>query len=184
MKKKTSVYIFFPILLLVLFSAYYWNFSSGYEQKQAAKAAEVKRVHDEKVVEDNRLRLKAINDALAVQDRRKAERKAKAERLKKEQEEMANAVVARDHANSEATRFREKYERLVKDVQTEKDEIERITHDKGELQTQLDFLKILTAKAEGNVQSLATVLNQIAAADTAYASAAKAAAAAAAKAKQ
>jgi hypothetical protein len=184
MKKKTSVYIFFPVLLLVLFSAYYWNFSSSYDQKVAAKAAEVKRVHDEKVAEDNRLRLKAINDALVVQEHRKEERKAKAERIKKEKEDMANAVVARDHARSEANRFREKYDRLVKDVQTEKDEIERITHDKGELQTQLDFLKILTAKAEGNVQSLATVLNQVAASDAAYAAAAKAAAAAAAKAKQ
>jgi hypothetical protein len=178
MKKKTSVYIFFPAILLVIFAAYYWNFSTGFEEKVAAKERAQKAEREAKKLEEDRLRLKAINDANAVSEKRKAERQAKAERLKREQDEQANMVVARDHARSEANRFREKDERLQKDVQTEKEEIDRIQHDKQELQAKLDFQKLLADKVEANVQSLTTVLNQIAAADKAFEAAAKAAAAA------
>jgi hypothetical protein len=181
MKKKSSIYVFFPALLLVLFAGYYWSFSSGYEQKQEAKAAAVRKAKQDKLTEDNRLRLQAVNDAIASQKRRAAEREAKAARLQKEKEELQAAIDARDHARVEANKFRDKYEHLTKDVQAEKEAIAKIKEDKENLTAELDFLQVLTAKTTSNVDTLSTVLNKIAAADAAYEAAAKAAAAAAAK---
>jgi hypothetical protein len=34
--KKNKIYIIAPIVVLVVFGAYYWNFSSQYEAQQAA----------------------------------------------------------------------------------------------------------------------------------------------------
>jgi len=181
MKKKSSLYLLFPIVLLVLFGAYYWNFSAGYEEKQEARAAQIRKQHEDKIAEDNRLRLKAVNDALAAQKKRKEEREAKAAKEKQEAEELQNALLARDHAQLVSSQLRDKYDRLVREIQNEKSVVEKIEKDKEVQVGDLDFLQIETAKSDSNVQSLSIVLNQVAAADAAYAAAATAAAAAAQK---
>jgi len=181
MKKKSSFYFLVPLLFLILFGAYYWNFTAGYEQKQEARAAQIKKQHDDKVAEDNRLRLKAVNDALASQAKRKAEREAKAAKEKQETEELQNLLLARDHADYQSGQLREKYDRLVREIQNEKTVVEKNEKDREVDVGNLDFLQIQATKAQSNVESLTIVLNQITAADAAYAAAASAAAAAAAK---
>jgi len=181
MKKKSSLYLILPIVFLVLFGAYYWNFSAGYEEKQEARAAQIRKQHEDKIAEDNRLRLKAVNDALAAQKKRKEEREAKAAKEKQEAEDLQNAILARDHAQLESAQLREKYDRLVREMQNEKSEVAKIAQDKEVQVGDLDFLQIETTKSQSNVQSLSIVLSQIATADAAYAAAASAAAAAAQK---
>ncbi len=175
MKKKKSVYFFLPIVLLVLFAAYYWNFRAGYEAKQEARAAQIKRVHDEKVAKDNDLRRKAVEDAVAAEKKRAAERQAKAEKDRQDREDLDNARDARDIAISQVNKLRDKYNNLVKLVKDTGDDIAKVDADKTIQIGTLDFLQIDTAKAESNVQSLTDVLNQISAADAAYEAAAAAA---------
>jgi len=171
MKKKNSLYLLVPIVLLVLFGAYYWNFSASYEQKQEERAAQIRKQRADKIDEDNRLRLKAVNDALAAQKKRKEEREAKAAKEKQEAQDLQNAILARDHAQLQSSQLRDKYDRLTRDIRTEKSEIEKIEKDKEVQVGDLDFLQIQKSKSESNVESLSTVLTQIAAADAAYAAA-------------
>jgi dTMP kinase len=180
MKKKTSLYIFVPLIALVLFFAYYWNFNSGYEQALADRAAAHKRQVDANLKQQNDLRLKAVNDAIAAQAKRKAEKEAKDARNRQEADDHNKAVQARDKAHADALSLSDKVDRLTGQVKAEKDDLARVEQDKKSLVAQLDFLEIDVKKANANQEALANVLKEISAADAAAAAAARAAAAAAA----
>jgi len=180
MKKKTSLYIFVPLIALVLFFAYYWNFNSGYEQELADHAAAQKSKVEAGLKLQNDLRLKAVNDAIADQAKRKAAREAKEARDRQEKDDHDQAVQARDKAHAEAISLSDKVDRLSGEVKAEKDDLARVEQDKKSLVAQLDFLEIDVKKANANQEALANVLKEISAADAAAAAAARAAAAAAA----
>ena len=183
MKKKSALYIFVPIIALVLFFAYYWNFSSHYEQVQADRVTAQKRQVEANRLEQDKLRLKAVNDAIAAQAKRKAEREAKDAKDRQDADDRNNALQARDKAHAEALSLRDKVATLTSQVKAEKDELARVDQDKKSMVAELDFLEIDVKKANDNQEHLANVLKLIAAADAANAAAARAAAAAAAAAK-
>ena len=184
MKKKISVYLFVPVIALVLFFAYYWNFSSHYEQNLDDRAAVHKRQIDASLAAQNELRLKAVNDAIAAQAKRKATRDAKDAKDRQDVDDRNNALQARDKAHADALGLRDKVATLASQVKAEKDELARIEQDKKSKVAELDFLEIDLKKTVANQEHLADVLKQISAADAAAAAAARAAAAAAAAAAQ
>src|ERR1039458_9086797 len=68
--KRTKVYFLVPIVALVLFYAYYWNFMSDYDAKQAAAAAIVKAKRIERLNVEAQMREKAIQEAIEEQKKR------------------------------------------------------------------------------------------------------------------
>jgi len=179
--KKNKIYIIAPVLVLVLFGAYYWNFSSQYEAKQAAIVAAAK----EKKLETLKLaaasRAAAIHDALEAQKQRKAERAAREEKERKQKDDRENARLESEKADQEAQKLSRQADKLSKDVATAKDEIARIQADEKTSVGQLEFLKEYIAEATANQAKLADVIAKIEAADAAIAKNAAIAAAAAAK---
>lgn len=181
--KKSKIYFIAPIIVLAAFYAYYWNFSSQYEAKQAAALQVEKDRKLEKLKAEAESREHAIQDAIDAQKQRKAERIAREEKERKQKDDKENATLEREKADQEAQKLQRQVDKLDKDVAAEKEEITKIQDEQKGYVEEVAFLKDYTAEAIANQSRLADVLTKIKAADLAAEKAA-AAAAAAAKAKQ
>jgi hypothetical protein len=176
MKKKSLLYFLIPVVAVLFFIPIYWNYLSHYDEREADRQATILEGKKEEIAEQDRMRQKAVQDALDAQEKRKKE-KAEREALEaKRTEEREDALQARLKAASESRRLEEKVDSLKNDVKVEEDEIAKIQADESALRVEQGFLEQTTQKAQQNVQSLTQVLEKIAAADEA-AEAARAAAA-------
>ena len=181
MKSRKYIYIIPPVIGLVAFVAFFWNWNQGYVKLLEERAAAAERVKEDELRAQNKLRERAIQEAIATQERRKRERLEKEAADRKRLEDRQSAYQVRDKAENDEIRLKEKVDRLAKEVETAKDQIAKIEFDMEDLRGEAVFLQQFTEKAQENVRSLTTVLDKIASADAAAAAAAKAAAAAAAK---
>jgi len=179
--KKTYLYFLVPLVAMIVFSVYYWNFTANYDQIQAAKEAEVQKSQQAQREEEARQRQKAVDDAYAQGLKRKADREAKLAREQKEEDDKTNATEANQKIHREVGRLRDKVESLTRLVKENQDDLDKFTSDKEQLETQRASIVALVPVAEANTKSLSEVIGKIAAADDAAAKAAAAAAAAAAK---
>lgn len=179
--KKSKIYFIAPLIAIAIFYAYYWNFSSDYDAKQAVIAAQVKAAKNEKLKQEAQLREKAIEDALESQKARKAERIARDAKERQQKDDMENATLTRDKAYQEAEKLQRQVEKLTLEVKTAKDEIAKIEADEKKAVEEEGFLKTYVTKADENKDRLMAVLTKIEAADAAATKAAQMAAAAAAK---
>jgi fused signal recognition particle receptor len=176
--KKSYFYFIVPLVLTALFGTYYWHYSAGYEQRIAMAEKARKDELDRKRNEEAKQKEKAIQDAIALSDKRKKE---KAERDAKEAQEAAEreqAIQRRNKAQQDARKFADQVKRLQKEVNENKEEITKIEQDKKDLLQEQGFLKEYVKQAEANTQALTGVLEKIDAADRARAEADRAAAAA------
>jgi len=179
--KKNYVYFLAPLIGLIIFAAVYWNFSKGIAAREAARVAAEKQKKEDKLRAQAKANEQAIREAVASQERRKAERLAKEAKEKKDHDDRQAAVEARDKANRDQEKLAKQVTRLETEVQTEKDAIAKLESDKKKLTDEQVFLRIYVKQAEDNVRSLTQILDKIAAADVARAAADAAAAAAAKK---
>ena len=180
MKKKNLVYFLVPVVGLVIFALFYWNYSSQFAARDAAQKAKVKAEKDAKLEKEAKDREKAIKEALAAQERRKAEKAAKDAKEKADREARELAIEARDKANRDQVRLSQQIEGLQRDVKNEQEAIAKIEDRKKSAVEDEAFLKKYVKQAQANSAKLHDVLDEIAKADAARA-AAEAAAAKAAK---
>ncbi len=169
--KKTYVYFLVPIVGLIVFSAIYWNFSTGYEAALARKAQIVREEKVQKLREEERNRKKAIDDAIAAQQRRKAEKAAKDAKDRADADYRQSLYDARNKANRDQAKVSQQVERLQRDVKAEKDAIAKLEDSRKNAVEEQKFLKIYVQQAEANTRSLTEVLDKITAADAARATA-------------
>jgi len=179
--KRTKVYFLVPIVALVLFYAYYWNFMSDYDAKQAAAAAVVKAKRIERLNVEAQMREKAIQEAIDEQKIRKQQKIDRDALERKQKDDKENAILIRDKADQDAQKLGRQVDRLQIEVKTAKEEIERIETENKRALEQEAFLKTYVTAAVENRDKLTQVLTKIDAAEKAAAKAALEAAAAAAK---
>jgi colicin import membrane protein len=175
--KKKRIYIIAPILMLVLFGGYYWNFRSQYEAHQAEIVAAQKAKKAEKLRQDEAARDIAMADALAAQKQRKAERAAREALDEKMRNDKENAVLDSEKAAQESQKLERQADKLTKDVADNEKDIAALQEDDTKQVAQIAFLGDYVKKAQENRASLAAVLTKIQAADDALAHAAALAAA-------
>ncbi|MBL9208398.1 MAG: hypothetical protein JNN01_25165 [Opitutaceae bacterium] len=176
-----KAYFIAPLLGLLIFGGFYWNFAEGYAEKEKAKQALVKKEKDEKIRLENEGRKKAVEDAIKLQEQRKKEKVEKDEKDRLEKEARQAAIDARDKSYRDKEKLEKQVDRLNKEILAEKDLIAKVEETKKIARDEEVFLRKYVKEAENNVKELATVIEKIDAADKARA-AAEAAAAAAAKA--
>ena len=179
--KKSLVYFLGPIAGLIIFGAIYWNFSSGYEAKEAAKTLAVKQEKEAKLLKQAKDNEEAIKEANIAQEHRKAERAIKEAKDKADHDARQAAVDAKEKAYRDQDKYAKQVERLERDIKSEKEAIAKLEEDKKKSADELAFLRIYVRQADENVKSLKLVLDKISAADAASRAAAAAAAAEAAK---
>jgi colicin import membrane protein len=169
--KKTYVYFLVPIIGVIAFGAVYWNFSEGYEAKLAAKAAQVREEKAEKLRIEAKNREQAIKDALAAQDRRRAEKADREAKEKADAEARQLAIEARDKANRDQAKLAQQVTALEKDIKNEKEIIAKLEEERRNAVQEHAFLQQYVKQAEANAKSLTEVIDRITAADTARAAA-------------
>lgn len=179
--KKTKIYVIAPLVFLIAFGAYYWNFSSKYEAQQAAVVAHERQRRLDKLKAEAEVREHAIHDAIEAQKVRKAERAAREENERQQKDNMQNAKLESEKAIEESEKLSRQAEKLTKDVAAAKEEIVKLETDQKKSLEEIEFLKRYTAAAVSNQSKLAAVMTKIEDADAAAAKAAALAAAAAAK---
>lgn len=183
-KKKNYVYFVVPLLGLIVFAAFYWNFDSQYEAQQAQVIATAKKAAKDKVDAANRDRQKAFDEATAANDRRKKEKEAKEKADAEKADARDAALQDRNKALRDASNLTQKIDRLTKEVEATKKEVSAVEEDKKKAVAEQAFLKTYVKQAQDNAKSLESVLQKIKEADDAAVAAAKAAAEAAKAAKK
>jgi hypothetical protein len=175
-----KAYVIFPVVALLIFFGFWWNFHSTHQAVLAEKAKQVrlaKEAKDRKAAED---RITAIKDALLAQEKRKKEREAKEIKEKADREARELAIDNRNKADQDVRKLSKQKDGLINDVKSEKEALAKLDEQKRKALDEQAFLKEYVRKADVNAKGLNDVLDKIAAADAARA-AAEAAAAAAAK---
>ena len=169
--KKKYAYIVVPLILLVIFSAVYWNFSKGLAAREAKRVAEAEQKKKDKLRDQAQKNEQAIREALASQEKRKAERAAKDAKDKKDHDDRQAAVEARDKANRDQLKLNQQVERLENEIKAEKDAIAKLQIEKKKAADEQAFLVGYVKQADENARLLSQVLDKIATADAARAAA-------------
>lgn len=174
-----KIYYIGPIAALAVFAAYTWQFDKGYQEREAAKAAEVKMVREAKLKSEADARKKAIDEAVAAQKKIKKERADKeAEEARKKEQRIA-ALDAREKNSREQDKLAKTVERLKREIKTEQDAIAKLEVSIKAANTEKDYQNQFVTKAKQNVAALEQVLTKIDSAEAARTAAAAAAAQAA-----
>jgi len=181
--KKSYVYFVAPIVaLLVFFFGFYWNAHRDFEAREEAKVKESRDIKQGKLEKEAKDREIAVKSALEMQEKRKADKKARDEKDSHDKEEREKARQARDKAGRDSEKIEQQVRRLAKEIDAEKKQLAEIQAERKQTTDEHTFLKEYVKKAETNSKNLQGVLERIAAADKAAEDAARAAAQAAANA--
>jgi colicin import membrane protein len=179
-KKKNYIYFAAPLVGLLVFTGIYVKYSDSHQARVEASAAAMRKAREDKIVQENILKKKAVEDALAAQEVRKKAKADKEARDLEERDRRERAALAMANARDTATRKLAEVKRLEKQLDDTKREIEKLEQEKKAHMDEQVFIRQYVQKAEANQKALAVVLQKIEAADQAAAEAARAAAAAAA----
>jgi colicin import membrane protein len=176
-----KIYVLVPLICVLIFGGFYWNFEKGYEARIEAKRHDDEVKLKAKQAADTAAREKAFKDAIDAAARRKKEREDK-DRIEEEKKKARlDAEDHRQHVFDDRNRLRDQVKRLHSEVDAVKAEIAKLEDEKTNYNKELAFLREYVKKAEANQKYYYDLLDRIAAADDAAAKA-KAAAEAAAKA--
>jgi hypothetical protein len=176
-RKKTYAYFLVPIIGLGIFIFFYRNFSAEYDLKEAQAAQVIRAEKAAKIEKENQDRLAAVAAAKEDIAKRQAERDRRDAEEARKADFRRTQYQARDKALRESNDFRERAEKLQKDVDDVKDAIHKIQEDEAVLTREKQDVEEVTQKAEANRRALAAVLEKIDAADKAAKAAAEYAAA-------
>ena len=163
--KKKYVYFIVPLLGLAIFSAYYWNFSKGYDAEQDRKAAVKAAAILQKATEQEQARLKAAQDAIAVQEKRKKEKEEQKAIELARTKALQDAAQDRDRAQSLNNENHRQVYKLEGEVKALKEEIEKLDRKEKENEAEKAFVNQYIVKAQANLTSLTAVVDKIIKAD-------------------
>ena len=171
-----KVYLIIPLVGLLIFGGFYYNFTSQYETKAKEAAAKVEQDKKDRAARDVLNREAAIKAAIETQAKRKIERE------KKEAAEEAKRVARQEAEDQrlrifdERNKLRDQVARLKKDLEEVKVATSKVTEEKKRHIDEEAFLKTYVVQAEANVKYYYNLLDKIDVAEKARAEAAAAAA--------
>ena len=176
-----KAYLIIPLIGLLIFGGFYYQFDKGYEAKELAIKVRAQEEKKAKVLQQNADRDAAVKAAVEAQAVRKKEReeKERADEAKKLAKQQAEDF--RQKTFDDRNKFRDQVFRLKKELAEVKDAATKITVEKDNNVKEEAFLKNYVKQADANVKYYYDLLEKIAAADKAAADAAAAAAAASKK---
>jgi hypothetical protein len=173
-----KAYIFGPLIGVLIFAFFYWNFTKEFAVKEQQKVADAKAAREASLKKEAADRKVAIDAALVLQAQRKKDKSEREAKDVADKEYRLKITDDRDRAFREQERLSKQAERLAKEVDTEKAAIAEIEKQKAFAVGEEGFLRQYVGQADANAKSLEGVLKAIQDADNARVAAAAAAAAA------
>ncbi len=172
-----KAYIISPLVALLIFGAFYWNFKKGYDLKQRQTLIQQEEEQKARIEKELATRKKAIEDAIVAADKRKAEREAKEKKDAAEKAAFDALVDKRNNTFDDVNkRLRPQLDRLHSDADGLKQDIGQLQLQVKQYQDEETFLRTFVQKAQANVKTYTDELEKIAAAEKAHAEAEAAAA--------
>jgi hypothetical protein len=154
-------YFGLPLIALLAFGLFFWSWARAYEQK---KLDEKEREHKE-FIENQRL--EQIKQAKAIEENNKIVA-ANNEKLKREREADAAAKEKREKDQERYAKLSEDLRRLStklavvnKDIDAEKDLIDRANEEKASLEAERAFLATYVRLAENNGSRLLALVDKV-----------------------
>jgi len=167
-----KAYIIWPFAGLLVFAAFYMNFSKQYAVKQQKAEQAIQEAKKEKTRKELELRKKAIEDAIAAQQVRMAARAAKDKKEEEERAFRASLIDRRNRAYDDVNkRLHPQLERFKSDADEIKDQLAKLELEKKQYSDEEAFLLTFVIQAEANVKTYYNLLDQLAAAEKARADA-------------
>ena len=171
-------YIILPLVGLLIFGGFYYQFDKAYKAEQEVKRAAAQAELKEKQRRDNEARQEAYKAAIEAQAQRRKEREER-ERIETEKKETRMKLEdERQQAFDDRRRLREQAERLKKEVAGVQEEVNKIEAVKKAHSDEIAFLKDYVKTAKANASAYYKLLDKISNAEKAAEAAAAAAAAA------
>jgi hypothetical protein len=165
-----KAYIIWPLLGLLVFGAFYWNFNQGFVEREQQKLVQAQKERNARILEDLERRKKAIEDATKAQEQRKAVRRAKEEKEQKENELRTQLMDRRQSAFEDVNRhLRPQLDRQKVEADSIKGEIGQLDLQRQQFVDEEAFIKKFTREAETNMKTYYDVLEKIKAAEDAHA---------------
>src|ERR1700712_178159 len=113
--KKKYAYFLAPLVGLIIFAAIYWNFSKGLAAREAARVAGIEQKKKDKLRTQAQANEQAMKEALAAQEKRKADRAAKDAKDKADKDARAAAYDAQGKAERDQRKLADQVKNLEKD---------------------------------------------------------------------
>jgi hypothetical protein len=175
-----KAYIIGPLIGLLVFGAFYWDFSRGYAEKVKVEETRKQEERKARIIKEAEQHKKAIEEANAAALKRKAERAAKEEKEEKDRLARQDLVDRRNKAFDDVNkRLRPQVDRLKIEADDVKAEIAQLDLQKKQNTDEEAFLRTYVRNAEANVKTYYDLLDKLAAVEKARAEAEAAAAKAA-----
>jgi colicin import membrane protein len=173
-----KAYFIIPVIGLLIFSGFYFRFTSQYDERVKAELAKVELVKKERAAQDIKNREAAIKAAIDTQARRKLEREKKEAAEEAKRVARQEAEDQRQRTFDERNKLRDQVNRLKKDLEEVKAATAKVALEQKSHLEEEAFLKTYIVQAEKNQKYYSALLDKIDAAEKARADAAAAAAAA------
>jgi hypothetical protein len=165
-----KAYIIWPLIGLLVFGAFYWNFNQGYVEREKEKARQEQRQKEERIRLDLERRRKAIEDATKAQEERHVARLAKEKKEQEENDARTKLLERRQHAFDEVNRhLGPQLDRVKSEADAVKGEIAQLELQKKQFVDEEAFIRKFTRQAEANVKTYYDLLDKIKAAEDAHA---------------
>ena len=156
-----KLYVIVPVIGVLIFGAFYWNFSTEIEARETAKKEAVRIERETKQKADFEAKKKAVEEAIALQERRKIEKAEREKRAEEEKQVQLDLKDASDRARDDRDRVLRQVDRLKTEIAVEESAIKKIASEKANLQAEDEFLLKYVKIAEGNQKVLEDVLTKI-----------------------
>lgn len=154
-------YVIFPALGVAIFAIFFWRFNADFDSREKQQA-EAKRVElENKRKAEFELKKKAVEEAIAIQEKRKVE---KAEREKREADEkqlQLDLKDAADRARDDKDRVLRQVDKLKTEIEFENAALKKLAAEKANLVAEDEFLQKYVKVAEDNQKNLEAVLAKI-----------------------
>jgi len=167
-----KVHVLFPLIAMILFGGYWWNYNKQYEAEQEAKKERDRQALVDKREKEAQDRELAIKLAIEKQAEQRRERELREAKRQKEREERQAARETRERADRERQKLRRQAELLDQDIVKETEAVTKLEERKQYLLAEERFLQEYVRQAESNEGGITEVIQRIAAAEAARAAAA------------
>ena len=165
-----KAYIIWPLVGLLVFGAFYWNFNQGYVEREKEKARLEKVQKEERIRQDLERRKKAIEDATIAQQARHEARVAKEKKDQEANDLRAKLEERQQKAFDEVNRhLRPQLDRQKNEANAVKGEIAQLDLQKKQYVDEEAFIRKYTHQAEANLKTYYDLLEKIKAAEEAHA---------------
>ena len=169
--KKNYIYFVAPLVGLIIFGAVYWNFSKGYNKREAKRVADEKQKKEDKLRQQAKDNEKAIREAVASPGTPQSRARRQGGQGQGGQGRSRHRRRGPRQGRPRPGQTRQAGRAPREGRAGEKDAIAKLQSDKQKLIDEQAFQKVYVKQAEDNVRNLTQVLDRIAAADAARAAA-------------